>query len=81
MSVERVVSRQEKVADSLSKLSEREKIQLEKASDGKFLGGDALPDPLRSKAVDLELAYRSSGRLKPDVYKMFQGDVALMVKR
>lgn len=79
MNAECVVPRSEKVAIALSKLTSKEKRQLEKATDGYYQGGEMLQEPLRSRAVTLELAYRSSGRLRADVYKVLRGDDVFFV--
>lgn len=80
MSIE-LINREREIANGLATLTPVEKMLLEKASDGRFLGGDIVDKSLRSRAAIQKLAYHSTGRLRADVYKMLRGDDAIVMGR
>ena len=71
----------EHIHEALGKLNDTERAHLQRAADGPLLGGDPLNEPLRGKVVDMELAFKSSGRLRTDVYKILQVNDVTIVKR
>ncbi|OGZ68988.1 MAG: hypothetical protein A3D44_00285 [Candidatus Staskawiczbacteria bacterium RIFCSPHIGHO2_02_FULL_42_22] len=74
-------ARSQAVAGALSELSEMERAELKDAAGGFWEGGEPVSEPLRAKVAKLELVYRGSGRLRPDVYKMLRGDDGSVLKK
>ncbi len=74
------------VSFALSRLSPEEREQLQKATNGDF-GGAKVLEPLRSKAVPMGLVYSSTGRLRPNTYKLLlprshiQPDKPVIIRR
>lgn len=65
----------------ISSLGQPEQRQLEKAAHGDYEGGDVVANPLRQKVAEIDLVYKSSGRLRTCVYKLLRGDDATVVNK
>ena len=67
-------NRVRQVDTNLAILTPEERLILRVAAKGPWHGGDPLPEPVRTKAIQTMLAFPSTGRLRMDVYRKLRLD-------
>ena len=70
--IDMLVKRSEEVSIGISQLLDQEKLEIKAAVRSGWHGGDPLRGGIKVKAVAIGLAYKSTGRLRADVWHLFR---------